>query len=452
MQRLLKGALITGLLMMPIAASALTADELRVQINDLMAKIQALQTQIGTTGGTTVTGSTGSSGTVTTSTGVASCPRIGRVLKMGSSGDDVTRLQQFLANDPSVYPEANVSGYYGALTEAAVKRFQCKYKVVCDGDAASTGYGVTGPRTAAILSLQCSDSGASSGGGTTSQVSGFIKVMPTSGASPLPVSIEATINTAHVCGAATYQIDFGDGTTPASLSVPAGGCNEIQQVFAHTYAAGGTYQVLLRSGTHQVSATVSVTQGSGASTVSDSFTGSPTSGASPLTVSFSGLVNANTQCNSGPYSINFGDGQSANITVAGCTATNFSVPHTYSTSGTFTARLYRGTPAVNIGGGVSINAGGSVSTSGGSFSVSGGINGNALASRALFDLTSTCARYDLDWGDGTAHASQADGSCASGVASKEVTHTYPSAGTYTIILKRGSSLNFTDTAGITIVQ
>ncbi|OGG57701.1 hypothetical protein A2765_06210 [Candidatus Kaiserbacteria bacterium RIFCSPHIGHO2_01_FULL_56_24] len=451
MQRSIKGVALAALLFFPIAASALTADELRAQINDLMAKIQALQTQIGGQSGTSVTGS-GSSGTMTSPAPAGSCPRIGRVLKMGSSGADVTRLQQFLASDPNVYPEANISGYYGPLTEAAVKRFQCKYKIVCDGDPASTGYGVTGPRTAAILSLQCPDGGVGSGGGvTTSQVSGFIKVMPTSGASPLPVSVEATINTAHVCGAATYQIDFGDGTTPASLSVPAGGCNEVQQVFAHTYAAAGTYQVLLRAGTHQVSATVSVSQGNSASTVSDSFSGSPTSGASPLTVSFSGLVNANAQCNAGPYSINFGDGQSASISIAGCTATNFSVPHTYSTSGTFTARLYRGNPAVNVGG-VSINAGGSVSTSGGSFSVSGGINGNPLAARALFDLSSTCSRYDLDWGDGTAHASQAEGSCSASAVSKDLTHTYPSAGAYTIVLKRGSSLNFTDTAGITIVQ
>ena len=444
MQRAMKGALVTALLLFPVAASALTADELRIQINDLLAKIQLLQQQIGTgaTGGTTYT-------TPTTPAPAGSCPRIGRVLKSGSSGDDVTRLQQFLALDPSVYPEAIITGYYGALTEAAVKRFQCKNKIVCDGDPASTGYGVTGPRTAAILSLQCPD-----GGGivTTSQVSGFIKVTPTSGVSPLNVSVEATINTAHSCSAAVYQIDFGDGTSPASMSVPANGCGEIQQVFAHTYTAGGTYQVLLRSGTHQVSATVSVTQGSGTiQTASDTLSGSPTSGASPLTVTFSGLVNASNACNSGPYSINFGDGQTANISVAGCTATNYVVPHTYSTSGTFTARLYRGSPAVNAGS-VSINVGGSVSTSGGAFSVSGGINGNPLAVRALVDINSSCSRYDLDWGDGSTHAAQSEGSCNSGTVTKDLSHTYSSAGSYTITLKRGAALTFTDTAAVTIVN
>lgn len=444
MQRTLKATLITGLLLMPFAASALTSAELNTQINDLLAKIQLLQQQIGTQGSATTP-------TTTVPAAAGSCPRIGRVLKLGSSGADVTRLQQFLAADPSVYPEASVTGYYGALTEAAVKRFQCKNKIVCDGDAATTGYGVTGPRTAAILSLQCPDGGTGSTSGTASQVSGFIRISPTSGVSPLTVSVEARVNTARVCGSATYSLDYGDGTAPAVISVPANNCVEMPQTFTHTYTRAGTYQVLLRSGTHQVSATVSVTQGTTLPTVSDTISGSPTSGSSPLTVTFSGVVNASAQCNAGPYSINFGDGQSATIAVAGCSATNFVVPHTYSTSGGLTARLYRGSPAVNIGS-VSVNVSGSVSTSGGAFSLTGGIGGNPFVARALFDLSSSCARYDLDWGDGTTHASQSEGSCASGAIGKELSHTYSSAGAYTVTLKRGSSLNSIDTAGVTIVQ
>jgi peptidoglycan hydrolase-like protein with peptidoglycan-binding domain len=446
MSRFLK-ALIISAIMVPAFASALTADELRTQINDLLAKIQALQTQISAGGATT-----GSTTSVPAAGGT--CPRVSRVLKLGDSGADVTRLQQFLALDPAIYPEKNISGYYGPLTEAAVKRFQCKNKLVCDGDAASTGYGVTGPRTAALLALQCPDGGGSSTTQTTTttgSVSGFIKVTPTTGVTPLNVVVDATVNTARHCGAAIYQIDYGDGSAPGTIVVPQNGCNEIQQTFTHIYQTPGTFQVLLRSGTHQVSATVTVTQGTLHSGASDTISGSPTSGASPLTVNFSGLVNTNAQCNSGPYTINFGDGQTANISVASCSATNFSVPHTYSSTGTFTARMYRGNPAVNIGS-VSVTVGGSVSSSGGQFTVSGGINGNPLQARALFDLNSTCSRYDLDWGDGTAHAVQSEGSCNAGTISKELTHTYPQAGSYTIFLKRGSSLNYTDTAAITIVQ
>ncbi len=433
--------LIIGAFLVPVAVSAATPDELRAQINDLLSRIQTLQQQIGAT--PTPTPST------PTPTAGGSCPRVSRVLKLGSTGADVTRLQQFLATDSSVYPEAQVTGYYGSLTEAAVKRFQCKNKIVCDGDAASTGYGVTGPRTASILALQCPDTGSTSGG--TGQVSGFIKVTPTSGVTPLNVVVEATINTAHSCTANTYTIDYGDGSYPATLVQPANGCAEIQQTFSHVYTTGGTYQVILRSGTHQVSATVAVTQGANIPGASDAISGAPTSGSAPLTVNFSGLVNAAAQCNAGPYSINFGDNQTASIAVAGCGGTNFVVPHTYSNTGSYTARLYRGNPAVNAGS-VAITVGGSVSTSGGAFSVSGGVNGNPLQARALFDLTSSCAQYDLDWGDGTAHAQQSDGSCSGGTFGKEVTHTYSTGGAYTVTLRRGSSLNYRDTAGITIVQ
>lgn len=439
---------IIGLLLLPFITTALTADELRVQINDLLAKIQALQTQINTSGGGTVTTGTTLSGGTPAPAG--SCPRVSRVLQSGDSGADVTRLQQFLALDPSVYPEAQVTGYYGGLTEAAVKRFQCKNKIVCDGDAASTGYGVVGPRTAAILALQCPD-GATGGSGGTGQLSGFIKVSPTVGVSPLNVSVDATVNTARSCAAQTYQIDFGDGSAPVSVNVPANRCAELQQVLPHVYQRGGTYQVLLRAGTHQVSATVNVTQGSGVpSSSGDTLNGSPTSGATPLTVNFTGTVNASGQCNAGPYSINFDDGQTASIALSGCSPSAFQVPHTYSTSGTYTARLYRGSPAVSAAT-LTVNAGSGASTTGGAFSVEGGVNSNPFTVRVRFDIASSCSRYDLDWGDGSTHVIQAEGSCSSGVVSREFTRTYQTGGSYTITLKRGANLNYSDTAAVTIV-
>jgi hypothetical protein len=277
-------------------------------------------------------------------------------------------------------------------------------------------------------------------------------VTPTSGTSPLAVSVEATVNTARSCGAASYAVDFGDGSPALTVNVPANMCNEVQQTFSHTYTSGGTYQVLLRAGTHQVAATVNVTQGSTTFTnANDTIVASPTSGAAPLTTTFSGIVNSGAQCNSGPYSLNFGDGQTVAVTVAGCSATSYSVPHTYQTAGSYTARLYRGNPAVIVGS-VGITSGSGGSTSGGPFSVSGGIDGNPLRVRALFDITAPCARYDVDWGDGSSHATQPEGSCGSGTVTKDLTHTYSGGGTFTITLKRGSSLTSTDTAGITIAQ
>lgn len=428
------------LLLIPFAVNALTEDELRVQVTDLLTKINALQQQIGTGSGATAS-------TVSVPAPAGSCPRIGRVLKMGSSGDDVRRLQQFLAADPALYPEGTISGYYGALTEAAVKRFQCKNKIVCDGTPDSTGFGVTGPRTATILSTQCPD-GAPSGGG---KESGIIIVKPTAGAAPHTVTAQAIVNTARSCNAATYTLDFGDGSTPGVVNVPANGCAEMQQLFSHTYTRQGTYQVLLRSGVHQVSATVSVS-GTSIQSSNDSLNAAPLSGAVPLTVSFSGVVNASSACNAGPYSINFGDNQAVNISVAGCNATNYSLQHTYTTGGTYSARLYRGNPAVNVTS-ASINAGESA-LSGGRFSVTP-ITGATAQVRASFDLASSCTGYRLDWGDGSAPSTQSNGSCAAGKTAKELTHTYQKAGSYTIKLERGSlhddvGVNYTDSVGIVV--
>ena len=86
------------------------------------------------------------------SIGVASAlSTITSSLDFGASGSNVMSLQQFLAADSSVYPEAIVSGYYGPLTRAAVQRYQCKQGIVCSGSAASTGYGRVGPRTLAAI-------------------------------------------------------------------------------------------------------------------------------------------------------------------------------------------------------------------------------------------------------------------------------------------------------------
>ncbi|MBI2451187.1 MAG: peptidoglycan-binding protein [Parcubacteria group bacterium] len=64
-------------------------------------------------------------------------------LKRGSSGNEVARLQQVLKTMPEIYPEGLVSGYFGALTEKAVKKLQAKYGI--------EQIGVVGPKTRARL-------------------------------------------------------------------------------------------------------------------------------------------------------------------------------------------------------------------------------------------------------------------------------------------------------------
>ncbi len=69
-----------------------------------------------------------------------------RSLSLGLSGSDVQVLQSALIAK-GYLPAGKATGYFGALTEAAVKKFQCDQKIVCSG----ISYGVAGPRTQAAL-------------------------------------------------------------------------------------------------------------------------------------------------------------------------------------------------------------------------------------------------------------------------------------------------------------
>jgi len=50
-------------------------------------------------------------------------------LSVGSTGSQVTQLQQFLATNSQIYPSGIVTGYFGPLTQAAVTQFQVAYGI-----------------------------------------------------------------------------------------------------------------------------------------------------------------------------------------------------------------------------------------------------------------------------------------------------------------------------------
>ncbi len=63
-----------------------------------------------------------------------------RDLKLGARGSEVRALQEFLARSKKIYPEGRVTGYYGKLTQAAVRNFQEQYGIV-------EVFGTVGPKT-----------------------------------------------------------------------------------------------------------------------------------------------------------------------------------------------------------------------------------------------------------------------------------------------------------------
>jgi peptidoglycan hydrolase-like protein with peptidoglycan-binding domain len=64
------------------------------------------------------------------------------------SGASVRNLQTFLAENPAIYPQGEVTGYFGTLTLKAVQRFQSKYGIAKPGERV---YGYVGPATRAKL-------------------------------------------------------------------------------------------------------------------------------------------------------------------------------------------------------------------------------------------------------------------------------------------------------------
>jgi ABC-type transport system substrate-binding protein len=83
-------------------------------------------------------------------------------LKEGSRGAEVTLLQKCLAQDPEVYPEAKITGYFGPTTKKAVIAFQEKYAAeILRPWGFSKGTGLVGKSTRAKLNEICGGSTSS---------------------------------------------------------------------------------------------------------------------------------------------------------------------------------------------------------------------------------------------------------------------------------------------------
>ncbi len=269
-------AFAVSVLVLPFLASAQStaSADIAAQAQALLNQIMQLQQQLGG-GGTSAT-----SGVCYT----------GGTVKPGSSGGSVTALQQFLAADPSIYPEGTVSGFYGKLTQAAVGRWQARAGIVSSGSPSTNGFGSVGPRTAAAMKASC---GGGGGGTNEPTVSGFIKVSPTSGMPPLHVNVEATINTAKSCLPATYTLSWGDGSQPLTINIPANKCDVLAQTYSHTYSMGGEFTITLSSGEHQTTSVITVS-GNGTMGANGTFETSTNTGGSSTGGTNSGSATGGT--------------------------------------------------------------------------------------------------------------------------------------------------------------
>lgn len=142
---------------------AVTQAELLAQIDALLKIVLSLQEQVRALSSNTTQPPPSIDLSNPSSTGITSFFRPSdydicvtpptRTLELGVEGTDVLALQEFLRGSADY--TGDLGGYFGQLTQAAVKRFQSAQGIVSNGNAESTGYGVVGPKTRAAIAAFC---------------------------------------------------------------------------------------------------------------------------------------------------------------------------------------------------------------------------------------------------------------------------------------------------------
>lgn len=120
------------LALVPVLASADTVSDLQAQIQNLMRQLKSLQQQLSqaqaSSTGTTTPWNKPRWGNASSTTGMppglSDCPEIKRELKRGMRGDDVTAVQQFLQQNPQSGFTGQPTGFFGEVTERAMKKMK----------------------------------------------------------------------------------------------------------------------------------------------------------------------------------------------------------------------------------------------------------------------------------------------------------------------------------------
>ncbi len=216
-----------------VVASAQNAAELQKQLQDVLQQINSLRGQLTTIDGPKTMGS---------------CATLARTLRKGSRGNDVRSLQSFLSSDPNIYPEGAITGTFGPATERAVQRFQERNGIVAYGDPFTTGFGVVGARTRAVMNAQCGgdDSGTTINPATTANIVSFNFTQP-GGRAPFNAFLNFQLLEA---ACVSYNIDWGDNTEPAKYEAFQStncGTGITSRSLSHEYKTSGTYTVTLRA-------------------------------------------------------------------------------------------------------------------------------------------------------------------------------------------------------------
>lgn len=163
-----------------------------------------------------------------------SCVALTRNLSFGSRGPDVVRLQQFFNYEYFSFYSSYATGYFGSITQAAVKQWQAGQGIVSSGTPATTGFGAVGPKTRAAMNSCTSTSKSSattpssapplSGG---SGVSNTISISRGSGSSSNPPafvssSVPSLPSAPPILSPVTAPVVAASSTTTATINICSG--------------------------------------------------------------------------------------------------------------------------------------------------------------------------------------------------------------------------------------
>jgi PKD repeat protein len=398
----------------------------------------------------------------------SNCVTLTSSLSRGMSGTEVRLLQLFLVSK-GMLDAANVTGTFGPLTEAAVKKYQASQGIEQTGTvgpktrAAIANCGTTTTTTTTTTTNNCpivpqpatcaNPVGVKLSGCTVGwqcSVSTLpaqtFSATPQSGTLPLSVKFSGVVTSANAgfCQGnfCAGTLDFGDGSLGA-VPLPSQTGSVVWYDITHTYNAPGTFSAILYQGAKSISAStvgspIGITVSGNAvtptvQTSSGSLTANPSFGSAPLGVTFT----AGNITNPTGYTIEFGDGTFGSLQQIGST---YGVTHTYSAGGAYTAKLRAPLPGGSPCQGTSctVVALASVSVNGGSTAqpaLAATPSSGFAPVQVLFGTNGAGSSYfggvAIDFGDGaTAVVCQAGVVCGQ----QNITHTYTQAGTYTVKL------------------
>lgn len=169
LKKLALGSLTLLVFLAPTISSAQSVSSLQAQIASLLATVQALQAQLGTSSSTVIPAPNDNENSGTVSATSTQCPSpvltmtLYRGQRDAQTGGQVSSLQDFLA-DYFNLPGSFTTGYFGVKTEQYVQQFQARR------DIAQVGY--VGKLTRAAIQSECTGTQP-----TTSSTTGSLSVL-----------------------------------------------------------------------------------------------------------------------------------------------------------------------------------------------------------------------------------------------------------------------------------